>query len=99
MTSARASVSAARGLRSERLPIGVATIYRPGERRVFMREPVMAEQASHRQAPLRWALALLAALGLAGCALVPAPAVEAPPPALAVPRPEPIRAVPPPPQP
>ena len=36
----------------------------------------------------------LAALGLAGCALVPAPAVEAPPPASVAPPPEPVRAPP-----
>src|SRR4051812_7472927 len=96
MTSAPASVAAARGLRSERLPIGVATIYRPGERLGFMQGIVMAEQPSRRQArrPKAVVLAALAALGLAGCALVPAPAVEPPPASVSPPPPEPARAAP-----
>jgi ABC-type branched-subunit amino acid transport system substrate-binding protein len=58
---------------------------------------IMAERPAHRQARRRWPLAMLAALGLAGCALVPAPAVEASPPASVVAPPEPFRAAPPPP--
>src|SRR5438067_7271411 len=59
---------------------------------------VMAEQPSRRQArrPKAGLLAALAALGLAGCALVPAPAVQPPPPPTIVAPPvrEPVRAAP-----
>src|SRR5438067_226369 len=81
MRSQPASVAAARGLRSERLPIGVATIYRPGERRGFMRKTLLAEQRTPRQAraALRLAAALLLGLAASACALVPAPRAEAPP--------------------
>ncbi|MBV9929341.1 MAG: penicillin-binding protein activator [Alphaproteobacteria bacterium] len=56
----------------------------------------MAEQPSHRQGRRRPLLVALTALGLAGCALVPAPAVQAPPPAAAAPPAEPVRTAPPP---
>jgi ABC-type branched-subunit amino acid transport system substrate-binding protein len=62
-----------------------------------MRFKVMAEQPSHRQAArsfLRGALATLVSLGLAACALVPAPQVQSPPVAAASPPPEPVRAAP-----
>jgi ABC-type branched-subunit amino acid transport system substrate-binding protein len=61
-----------------------------------MGETVMAEQASRPQArrgALVLAAGLLLGFGLSGCALVPAPRVEAPP-AQASPPPEPVRAAP-----
>src|SRR6478672_3821101 len=82
ITSAWRSVSAPRGLISERLPIGVATIYRPGGVFGFMRSRVMAEQSGRPQARrsiLGLGLAGLAALALAGCAVVPRPNQPPPP--------------------
>src|SRR3954469_14932136 len=90
ITSAWRKVSAPRGLISERLPIGVATIYRPGGIFGFMRSQVMAEQSGRPQARrsiLGLGLAGLAALALAGCEVVPRPN-QAPPPPPEQPKPE-----------
>src|SRR3954469_4841686 len=90
ITSAWRKVSAPRGLISERLPIGVATIYRPGGIFGFMRSRVMAEQSGRPQARrsiLGLGLAGLAALALAGCEVVPRPN-QAPPPPPEQPKPE-----------